>query len=74
MSADSKKTSRLEELAKLVRYYVLNATTRAASAPLTPIYSLAVTRKPRSGKPAELLNHEDISSEAIVKTIKEELR
>jgi transketolase len=40
----------------------------------TPVYSLAVTRKPRSGKPAELLNYEDISSEAIVKTIKEKLR
>jgi transketolase len=31
MSADSKETRRLEELAKLERYYLLNATTRAGS-------------------------------------------
>jgi transketolase len=40
----------------------------------TPVYSLAVTRRPRSGKPTELLNYEDISSEAVVRTIKEKLR
>jgi transketolase len=34
------------------------------------IYSLAVTRKPRSGKPAELLDYEEISRHAIVKLVK----
>ena len=34
------------------------------------IYSLAVTKKPRSGKPAELLHFEEIDSLAIVKTVK----
>jgi transketolase len=34
------------------------------------IYSLAVTRKPKSGKPAELLDYEEISRNAIVKLVK----
>jgi transketolase len=34
------------------------------------IYSLAVTRKPKSGKPAELLDYEEISRGAIVKLVK----
>jgi transketolase len=36
-----------------------------------PVYSLAVNRLPRSGKPAELLDYEDISKRAIVKKVKE---
>jgi transketolase len=35
------------------------------------IYSLAVTRKPKSGKPAELLDYEEISRSAIVKLVKQ---
>lgn len=36
----------------------------------TPIHSLAVEKMPQSGKPAQLLNYENISSEAIVKLVK----
>lgn len=36
----------------------------------TPIYSLAVTKMPRSGKPEELLAYEEIDSRAIVNKIK----
>jgi transketolase len=39
----------------------------------TPVYSLAVTKKPKSGKPDELLDYEGISSKAIVKEIKARL-
>jgi transketolase len=39
----------------------------------TPVHSLAVTKKPKSGKPGELLDYEGISSNAIVKAIKEKL-
>lgn len=35
-----------------------------------PIYSLAVCKKPRSGKPEELLDYEEISQNAIVKKVK----
>jgi len=45
---------------------------RSALAPHpVPIYSLAVTRKPKSGKPAELLDYEAISRTAIVKLVKQ---
>jgi transketolase len=37
----------------------------------TKVYSLSVTKKPRSGKPQELLDFEEISSDAIVKKVKE---
>jgi transketolase len=40
----------------------------------TPVYSLAVSNKPKSGKPAELLDYEGISSKAIVREIKERLK
>lgn len=40
----------------------------------TPVYSLAVTKKPKSGKPQELLDYEGISSRAIVEAVKEKLR
>ena len=36
-----------------------------------PVYSLAVKRLPRSGKPAELLDYEEISKDSIVKKVKE---
>lgn len=35
------------------------------------IYSLAVRKIPKSGKPDELLNYEKISSSAIMKKVKE---
>jgi len=36
-----------------------------------PVYCLAVTKMPRSGKPQELLDYEGISKHAIIKKIKE---
>lgn len=36
-----------------------------------PVYSLAVTKKPKSGAPEELLDYEDISRRAIVNKVKE---
>ncbi|MEJ2684674.1 MAG: transketolase [Candidatus Sulfobium sp.] len=36
-----------------------------------PVHSLAVTKIPRSGKPAELLDFEEISGNAIVRKVKE---
>jgi transketolase len=49
----------------------LGEAVRSALAPHpVPIYSLAVTRKPKSGKPAELLDFEDISRSAIVRLVK----
>jgi transketolase len=36
-----------------------------------PVYSLAVRRMPKSGKPEELLNYEEISRNAIVGKVKE---
>jgi transketolase len=36
-----------------------------------PVYSLAVRKKPKSGKPEELLDYEEISQKAIVKKVKE---
>ncbi len=36
-----------------------------------PIHSLAVRKKPKSGKPQELLEYEEISRLAIVKTVKD---
>jgi transketolase len=45
-----------------------------ALAPMTvPVYSLAVTKKPKSGAPTELLDYEDISRRAIVNKVKEVL-
>lgn len=39
-----------------------------------PVYSLAVRKIPKSGKPVELLEHEEISHGAIVKKVKEVVR
>ncbi|RJQ48241.1 MAG: transketolase [Nitrospiraceae bacterium] len=36
----------------------------------TPVYSLAVRKMPKSGKPQELLDYEEISSRAIVEKVK----
>ncbi len=36
-----------------------------------PVHSLSVTRKPKSGKPQELLDYEQISRNAIIKRIRE---
>jgi len=36
-----------------------------------PIYSLSVTKKPKSGKPQELLDYEEISRKSIVSKIRE---
>jgi transketolase len=43
----------------------------ALDTPSIPMYSLAVRKMPRSGKPGELLDYEEISDRAIVKKIKE---
>lgn len=40
----------------------------------SPVYILAVRKMPRSGKPYELLNYEEISYEAIIKKVKEIIR
>jgi transketolase len=42
----------------------------ALAAHPAPVYSLAVRRKPKSGKPAELLDFEEISQNGIVSLIK----
>jgi transketolase len=39
----------------------------------TPVYALSVGKKPKSGKPDELLDYEEISWAAIVETIKQKL-
>lgn len=39
-----------------------------------PVHSLVVRKMPRSGKPAELLEYEEISKNAIIKKVKELLR
>jgi transketolase len=38
-----------------------------------PVYSLAVRTMPRSGKPQELLDYENISAAAIIRKVKEVL-
>jgi transketolase len=43
----------------------------ALSALLIPVHSLAVTKRPKSGKPEELLNYEEISHKAIIQKVKE---
>lgn len=46
------------------------AVASALSEEAIPVYSLAVRKMPRSGKPLELLDYEDISARAIVKKVK----
>ena len=43
----------------------------ALAGELVPVHSLAVRRKPRSAKPGELLDYEEISRTAIVRKVKE---
>ena len=43
----------------------------ALSAFPVPIHSLAVRKKPKSGKPEELLDYEEISKKAIVEKVEE---
>ncbi|MBI4687942.1 MAG: transketolase [Nitrospirae bacterium] len=40
---------------------------------MAPVYSLAVRKMPKSGKPDELLDYEEISTTAIIKKVKEVL-
>ncbi|KKQ34562.1 MAG: Transketolase, partial [Microgenomates group bacterium GW2011_GWA2_37_6] len=40
----------------------------------TPVYSLSVSKMPKSGKPEELLAYEEIDSAAIVRKVKEILK
>ncbi|MBI2484035.1 transketolase [Candidatus Uhrbacteria bacterium] len=47
------------------------AVSAALSDQSTPVYSLAVRKMPRSGKPDELLAYEQINKDAIVKKVKE---
>lgn len=43
----------------------------ALAADPVPVYSLAVRQKPRSGKPGELLEYEEISQNAIINLVKQ---
>ncbi len=56
-------------------HYPAGGIGEAVMAALAPhpvrLYALAVTQKPRTGKPAELLDYEEISRSAIVKLVKE---
>ncbi len=45
----------------------------ADSGKAIPVYSLAVRRMPKGGKPSELIDYEEISKNAIVKKVKEVL-
>jgi transketolase len=50
-----------------------DAVRSALSASAVPVYSLAVRKMPRSGKPEELLDYEEISKDAIIRKVKEAL-
>lgn len=56
-------------------HYPAGGIGEAVMAALAPhpvrLYALAVTKKPKTGKPAELLAYEDISRSAIVKLVKQ---
>jgi transketolase len=43
----------------------------ALAAAGAPVYSLAVRKKPKSGKPAQLLDYEEISGDAIINKVKD---
>jgi transketolase len=49
----------------------LGEAVKSASSDKSPVYILAVKKIPRSGKPYELLDFEEISSKAIVSKVKE---
>ena len=44
---------------------------KSAASEKSPVYILAVRKMPRSGKPDELLDYEEISSKAIINKVKE---
>jgi transketolase len=50
-----------------------DAVRTALAATSTPVYSLAVEKKPKSGKPRELLDYEGISTAGIIAKVKEVL-
>ncbi len=50
---------------------IADAVRTATATSSTPVVSLAVRRKPRSGKPQELIDFEGISADAIVRRVKE---
>jgi transketolase len=50
------------------------AVMNALSGMSIPVYSLAIRKMPRSGKPEELLEYEDISSKGIIAKIKDILK
>ena len=56
-------------------HYPAGGIGEAVMAALAPnpvrLYCLAVTKKPKTGKPAELLDYEDISRSAIVRLVKQ---
>ena len=47
---------------------------KSVSSEKSPVYILAVRKMPRSGKPYELLDYEEISYKAIIKKVKEIIR
>lgn len=47
---------------------------KSAASEKSPVYIFAVRKMPRSGKPYELLEYEEISYEAIIKKVKEIIR
>jgi transketolase len=48
----------------------LGEAVKSAASEKTPVYILAVEKMPRSGKPFELLEYEEISSSSIIKKVK----
>ncbi len=50
---------------------IADAVRTALAATPTPVYSLAVRQKPKSGKPQELLDFEGISASGILAKVKE---
>ncbi len=72
----------LQEAARATRFLVTvedhypdggigDAVRAALAANPVPVYSLAVRQKPRTGKPAELLDYEDISMKGIINLVKQ---
>ena len=49
----------------------LGEAVRSALPHVAPIHSLAVKKMPRSGKPSELLDHEEISAAAIISKVRD---
>lgn len=74
----------LIELAKLSKAFItvedhyeeggIGEAVRSAVGSLVPVHSLAVRKMPKSGKPAELLSYEEISSKAITSLVRKKIR